>query len=234
MADDLSSWFAPVLGTVPQFYSFRRCPYAMRARMAIAYSNVVVELREILLKEKPQEMLALSPKGTVPVLRLVDGHVIDESREIIDWALQQCDPDDWQFADNPESRQLADLLIDRNDSEFKPVLDRYKYSVRFPEQSAESYREQGMDFLRELDQRLSTGGHLVGRQSIADVALMPFVRQFAMVDLKWFERQPLPALQQWLKLWLESELFLGVMNKYPCWQPGSSGVQFPRTSEAHS
>ena len=92
--------------------------------MAIAYSNVVVELREILLKDKPQEMLALSPKGTVPVMRLVDGQVIDESREIIDWALQQCDPDDWQFADNPESRQLADLLIDRNDSEFKPVLDR--------------------------------------------------------------------------------------------------------------
>ena len=204
-------------------YSFRRCPYAIRARLAIYASGVTVELREILLRDKPAHMLALSPKGTVPVLQLVDGAVIDESIAVFYWALQINDPNAWLTADESE---LA-LLVERNDGEFKYWLDRYKYSVGYPEYSAEYYRRQAEVFIAELEQRLIASQYLLGsRLSAADMAIVPFIRQFAFVDKAWFDDAPYPKVQAWLAEFLTSELFLAVMDKYPPWQVGDDVVCF--------
>jgi len=219
---------------LPILYSFRRCPYAIRARLAIQASDVNVELREILLRDKPLQMLDISPKGTVPVLLLPNGKVIDESRDIIDWALAQNDPHHWALTDQPDLREQAEQLIDRNDGEFKNLLDRYKYAVRFPEHPAEHYRDSGRQIFAELDQQLSATGFLLdGRETIADIALYPFVRQFAFVDKSWFDQQTLPALQAWLTSFLNAESFANVMVKLSPWSAQQSGVVFPfeHTSE---
>ncbi|MCG2635117.1 MAG: glutathione S-transferase [Gammaproteobacteria bacterium] len=214
--------------SLPRLYSFRRCPYAIRARLAIYASGSQVELREILLRDKPKQMLELSPKGTVPILQLGDGRVIDESRDIIDWALSHHDPHDWAMAGQPTLRQHAEQLIDRNDGEFKTLLDRYKYAVRFPEQPPEHYRAGAMEILTELDQQLDSGGYLLDdRETIADIALYPFVRQFALVDKNWFDQQPVPALQAWLEKFLAADNFARVMVKLPPWSPPQPGVLFP-------
>ncbi len=213
---------------LPILYSFRRCPYAIRARLAIQASGVQVELREILLRDKPAQMLEISPKGTVPVLQLLSGEVRDESREVIDWALAQNDPQDWALAGQSALRQQAEELIDRNDGAFKNLLDHYKYAVRFPEQPAEHYRDAAMQILRDLDHRLTATGYLLdGRETVADIALYPFVRQFAFVDKVWFDQQPMPTLQSWLTRFLNTEGFARVMVKLSPWSVGAGGVQFP-------
>nr|WP_285903127.1 glutathione S-transferase [Alkalimarinus sediminis] len=213
---------------MPILYSFRRCPYAMRARMALSYSGVEVELREIVLKNKPAEMLAVSAKGTVPVLLLPDGRVIDESRDIIYWALAQHDPDDWLMQHNAELSEDTVSLIDQNDGEFKGYLDRYKYADRYPEHSEAHYRLQGEQFLVGLDQRLQTQPFLSGNQlSVTDVAIMPFVRQFAHVDINWFRQTPYTALQVWLEQLLTSTLFNQIMQKYTPWESGHSPIYLP-------
>ena len=190
-------------------YSFRRCPYAMRARMALGYSGVPLSIVEVSLKAKPAEMLAASPKGTVPVLVCADGRVIEQSLEIMQWALGQHDPDNWLQADHME-------LIEANDSIFKVLLDRYKYAIRYPEHSMEHYRAQGVEFLQGLEQRLERHPYLSGPAlSLADVALAPFVRQFAHVDREWFAQAPLPHLNAWLERFLASDLFASVMAKSP-------------------
>lgn len=194
-------------------YSFRRCPYAMRARMALRYSGVEVQIVEVSLKAKPAEMLALSSKGTVPVLE-VTGQVIDESLAIMRWALAQKDPQDWLLKDDPAGRLLMAELIEENDQVFKVHLNRYKYAERYPEQPMEHYRAEGEVFLRRLDERLEGRDYLLaGHPSLADVALMPFVRQFAHVDREWFGQAPYPRLQVWLQRFLESELFTAIMKK---------------------
>ena len=194
-------------------YSFRRCPYAMRARMALRYSAVEVAIVEVSLKAKPAEMLALSSKGTVPVLQ-VDGRMIDESLEIMNWALAQHDPQDWKLRDDPESQALTAALIEENDQVFKRHLNRYKYPERHPEYPKEHYRSEGESFLRRLEALLETRAFLAANHpSLADVALMPFVRQFAHVDREWFAQAPYPHLQQWLQRLLESELFVAIMAK---------------------
>jgi len=194
-------------------YSFRRCPYAMRARMALRYSGVEVQIVEVSLKAKPAEMLALSSKGTVPVLE-VTGQVIDESLAIMRWALAQNDPQDWLLKDDPAGRLLIAELIEENDQVFKVHLNRYKYAERYPEQPMEHYRAEGEVFLRRLDERLEGRDYLLaGHPSLADVALMPFVRQFAHVDREWFGQAPYPRLQVWLQRFLESELFTAIMKK---------------------
>jgi glutathione S-transferase len=194
-------------------YSFRRCPYAMRARMALRYSGVEVQIVEVSLKAKPAEMLALSSKGTVPVLE-VTGQVIDESLAIMRWALAQNDPQDWLLKDDPAGRLLMAELIEENDQVFKVHLNRYKYAERYPEQPMEHYRAEGEVFLRRLDERLEGRDYLLaGHPSLADVALMPFVRQFAHVDREWFGQAPYPRLQVWLQRFLESELFTAIMKK---------------------
>ena len=190
-------------------YSFRRCPYAMRARLALRYSGVCVRIIEVSLKAKPAEMLALSPKGTVPVLS-VNGEVIDESLAIMQWALAQHDPDDWRLQGDPSV--LA--LIDENDQGFKYHLDRYKYAERYPEHPMEHYRAEGEVFLQKLEGLLADRAYLLAHHpSLADMALAPFMRQFAHVDRDWFARAPYPRLQRWLEAFLQSPLFIGVMAK---------------------
>ena len=194
-------------------YSFRRCPYAMRARMALRYSGVAVNIVEVSLKAKPAEMLALSSKGTVPVLS-ADGQVIDESLAIMHWALAQNDPQDWLLKDDLVGQQLIAGLIEENDQVFKVHLDRYKYADRYPEQPMAFYRAEGEVFLRRLDELLEGRDYLLAEHpSLADVALMPFVRQFAHVDREWFGQSPYHRLQAWLQRFLESELFTDVMRK---------------------
>ncbi|HEX4551247.1 glutathione S-transferase [Pseudomonas sp.] len=190
-------------------YSFRRCPYAMRARMALRYSGVAVEIVEVSLKAKPAEMLAISPKGTVPVLD-ADGRVIDESLEIMRWALAQNDPDNWLLGGDS---RIAEL-IETNDQMFKVHLNRYKYAERYPEQPMEVYRAEGAVFLQRLDELLTGRDYLLTEHpSLADIALLPFVRQFAHVDREWFAQTPYVRLQGWLQRFLESDLFTSIMKK---------------------
>ena len=194
-------------------YSFRRCPYAMRARMALRYSDVAVNIVEVSLKAKPAEMLALSSKGTVPVLS-VDGQVIDESLAIMHWALAQNDPQNWLLEDDPAGRAQIAVLIEENDQVFKVHLNHYKYAERYPEQPMEVYRAEGEMFLRRLEELLEGRDCLLtDHPSLADVALLPFVRQFAHVDREWFAQTPYVRLQAWLQRFLESELFTSIMKK---------------------
>ena len=216
-----------------RLYSFRRCPYAMRARLAIVLAELKVELREIVLKNKPVQMLAISPKGTVPVLELVetDGssrRVIEESRDILQWALEQHDP---QAVLDVEPAS-AQALIEQNDNEFKHWLDRYKYSDRYPELSQLEYRERGELFLQVLETLLAKHRYLLGDTiSSADIGIMPFVRQFAHVDQEVFYQLPYPHLQQWLRDWLQHPAFQQVMVKLPAWQEGDPLVVFPINSD---
>lgn len=194
-------------------FSFRRCPYAMRARMALRYSGVALRIVEVSLKAKPAEMLALSPKGTVPVL-CVGGQVIDESLAIMHWALAQNDPEDWLLEADPAAQRLMAQLIGENDQAFKVHLNRYKYAERYPEQPMEHYPAEGEVFLRQLEGLLAQRDYLLADHlSLADVALMPFIRQFAHVDREWFATTPYPRLQQWLQRFLAAPLFTAVMAK---------------------
>ena len=194
-------------------YSFRRCPYAMRARMALRYSGVAVDIVEVSLKAKPPEMLALSPKGTVPVLS-VGGTVIDESLAIMRWALAQHDPQDWLLKADPVGQARIAELTEENDQVFKVHLNRYKYAERYPEQPMQVYRAEGEVFLRRLEELLEGRDYLLAEHpSLADIALMPFVRQFAHVDREWFAQTPHARLQAWLQRFLLSDLFTGVMQK---------------------
>jgi len=198
-----------------RLYSFRRCPYAMRAHMALRYSAVPLAIVEVSLKAKPPEMLALSSKGTVPVLS-TDGRVIDESLQIMTWALAQNDPEDWLLKDNPVAQSLTAALIEENDQVFKVSLNRYKYAERYPEHSREHYRAEGEVFLRKLDGLLQQQRYLVAdHPSLADIALMPFIRQFAHVDRDGFAQLPYRQLQAWLEGLIESALFTAIMAKQP-------------------
>ena len=197
---------------LPVLYSFRRCPYAIRARMALRYAGVPVDMVEVALRQKPAALLAASPKGTVPVLVTADGAVIDQSLDIMQWALCQRDPDDWLGAG---SAGVADRWIALNDGMFKPLLDRYKYATRHPELTPAAHRSRALDaMIRPMQAQLQHTRWLAGPHvSIADVALFPFVRQFAGVDRAWFDAQPLPELQAWLTGWLNSSLFNWAMDK---------------------
>jgi glutathione S-transferase len=209
---------------LPIFYSFRRCPYAMRARLAIAYSGVMVELREIELKNKPEAMLTASPKATVPVLVLEDGRVIDESFDIMRWALQQNDPDNWLAGLN---RDDIKQLIACNDGEFKQSLDRYKYADRYPEFPESHYRQQGEVFLSILEQRLNQTDYLTGANfGLTDAAILPFIRQFAAVDSDWFNQAAYPKTRLWLQQFVGSSLFTTIMSKYPAWEANQARIIF--------
>ena len=190
-------------------YSFRRCPYAMRARLALRYAGVAVRIEEVSLKAKPAQMLALSPKGTVPVLDLGD-RVLEESLEIMRWALQQNDPQGWQLGGD----ERIDALIARNDSTFKVHLNHYKYAERYPEHSREHYRREAEVILKDLERLLGERPYLLaGHPTLADAALLPFIRQFAGVEPQWFAEAPYPRLRAWLQGWLESELFKAIMAR---------------------
>jgi glutathione S-transferase len=202
---------------LPILYSYRRCPYAMRARMALWAAQVQVELREVSLREKPQHLLQISPKATVPVLQLPDGTVLEQSLDIMQWALQQNDAQGWLSVDIAQ----ADALISANDGEFKKALDRYKYPDRYPERSPLFYREQGEQFLQRLETALAAHRYLLGdAASIADVAIFPFIRQFAAVDSEWFSQSAYGNLRVWLAGWVESALFDEVMQKFATYVEG--------------
>jgi glutathione S-transferase len=218
-------------GALPVLYSFRRCPYAMRARLALAVSGVEVEHREVTLKNKPADMLAASPKGTVPVLVLPGSEVIDESLDVMLWALRRNDPQSWLA---PSQDSLDDMLalIAGNDGAFKRSLDRYKYPNRYAEESAgdagafaQQQRSLGAAWLLKLDGMLHEGWLFGPRASLADMALLPFVRQFAHTDAAWFAAQPWTRLQAWLAQFEASALYAGVMDKHAPWQPAHAQVQ---------
>jgi glutathione S-transferase len=195
---------------LPILYSFRRCPYAMRARMAMLASGAAYIHREVLLRDKPAAMLAVSPKGTIPVLVLVDGSVIDESIDIMSWALAQYDPEQWL------SHIDADL-IEIFDGTFKYHLDRYKYANRLDVDPL-AHRAAGLAILAGLDERLSGQNYLGGAtRGFSDIALFPFVRQFAAVDADWFATRGPVAVRQWLAALMASDLFQRAMVPMPLW-----------------
>lgn len=202
----------------PILYSFRRCPYAMRARLALAVSGTRYEMREISLRAKPAAMLTASAKGTVPVLVLPEGEVIDQSLDIMRWALTNCDPEGWLERDDPS-------LISANDGSFKHDLDRYKYPDRH-DADAHDHREHGLRFLRDLDARLSVSTFFGGAAwGMTDAAIVPFVRQFSGVDPDWFAAQRLPHLRRWLQGILGSGLFQSIMVRAPLWNSGDLPTQ---------
>ncbi len=194
---------------LPILYSFRRCPYAIRARMTLFYAGIAVEIREVDLKNKPAHLLEISPKGTVPVLQLANGEVLEESLVIMNWVLNQADPEHWLSFSNE-----AEDLIKRNDGEFKYYLDRYKYADRYLENTQEYYRQKASEFLFILNERLTSNRYLCGQQvSIADVAIFPFIRQFASVDMEWWQHSPFKVVNNWLQGFIDSELFVRVMKQ---------------------
>lgn len=209
---------------LPILYSFRRCPYAMRARMAIAVSGRTVELREIELRNRPAEIYAASAKGTVPVLALPTGEVIDESLDVMRWALAQNDPEAWVPADATTQRETEALLV-RNDGEFKHHLDRYKYATRYEDVDELEHRDAASVILRELDARLRQHTYLLDNElRFADAAIAPFVRQFAIADRAWFDSQDWTALRRWLDRFIASDRFRAIMQKYPVWQPNAAAL----------
>ena len=196
----------------PVLWSFRRCPYAMRARLAIAASGQVVETREILLRDKPDAFLAVSPSATVPCL-VLGSRVIDESRDIMVWALQQHDPQGW--LDMPAE---GHDLIACNDGPFKQALDRTKYANRYTDSDPHQQREIAAAVLHDLNRRLQSGW-LFGRVTLADMAILPFVRQFAQIDRTWFDAQDWPDLRAWLDVFTQSQDFARIMTRRPIWSP---------------
>lgn len=192
-------------------YSYRRCPYAMRARMALASANIQCDVHEVDLKDKPAHMLQISPKGTVPVLQVSDGHILEESLDIVFWALDKDNPLELLNCDLDQAKEL----IAANDGAFKGALDRYKYPSRFPDEDCSRAREQGVTFLKHLNDKISKGGQLIGGSvSVADICIFPFIRQFANVDHAWFDALALAPLQKWLSDHLKSDLFQHVIKKH--------------------
>jgi glutathione S-transferase len=226
------------MADLPVLYSFRRCPYAMRARLALRASGVAYEHREVALKAKPAQMLAASPKGTVPVLCLPSGEVLDQSLDIMRWALQHNDPEVW-LPDSPQALALFEAGVTLNDGEFKAHLDRYKYPQRFALENGLQQRALGAEVLMQWESALKANvqshaqtdaphhvqapAYLAGsRWGLLDACVAPFVRQFARTDRMWFDAQPWPHLAQWLSAFENSEAFVDVMHKHPLWSASSA------------
>ena len=209
---------------LPILYSFRRCPYAMRARMAIHISGQKCELREVLLRDKPPSMLEYSAKGTVPVLILQDGKVIDESLDVIDWALNLNDPDDWQRSkDTKKTKELIKI----NDGEFKYHLDRYKYSKRYDNEDPEFHRKKCLKFIESINNELNNSKYIFDDNiSYADIVVLPFIRQFRIADIEWFDSLPYDNLKKWLSRFLDSSLLNSSMKKYDLWKEGDKSIVF--------
>lgn len=203
----------------PILYSFRRCPYAMRARMALRQAAQAVELREIVLREKPRAFLDASPSATVPCLVTAEG-VLDESLDVMRWGLSRHDPDGWLRMPAAGWNWIA-----RADGPFKSALDRTKYATRYPGVDPAAQRALASAFLADLDAQI--GEWIFDRETLADHAILPFVRQFAFIDKAWFDAQPWPSLQAWLERYLASAAFGAIMSKYPQWVEGEAGVAFP-------
>ncbi|MCG7573006.1 glutathione S-transferase [Phaeobacter sp. CNT1-3] len=206
----------------PVLYSFRRCPYAMRARLGVAAAGLSVELREIVLRDKAPAFLAVSPSATVPCLVTEQG-VIDESLDIMIWALSQNDPEGWL-----DMSALGHDLIAEADGPFKKALDRTKYATRFPDCDPEAERSKAHAFLHRLNDQIGDHAFLFGnRPSLADMAILPFARQFAFIDKARFDAEDWPNLSRWLEDFLQSQRFTAIMPKLAKWQDGDDLVTFP-------
>ena len=207
----------------PLLYSFRRCPYAMRARMALAAAEIELRLREIILRDKPAHMLELSPKGTVPVLELPDGTVIDESRDVMDWALAQADPQGWLTHQD-------EALIEAFDGDFKHHLDRYKYATRYADEGADALENRAACFeiLKGLEEKLADDWVAGAAPGYTDIAILPFIRQFRIADMAWFDNEMgLPKLQAYVARFLDWPGFTRIMGKYELWLDSDKEYPFP-------
>jgi glutathione S-transferase len=208
----------------PVFYSFRRCPYCIRAHMALKYAGLEIILREVELRDIPAEALVVSPRATVPSLVINENNYMDESWDIVKWATQKNDPDNW-LGKNNEYLKAAEKLVETNDGSFKDDLDHYKYADRHPEHSMEYYRQRCVRFLEELNDMLEESSFLLSENiTIADIAVFPFIRQFAMVDKDWFGAEPYSGLQRWLDIMLDTELFSEAFKKHEIWKPGNKDI----------
>ena len=214
-----------VPGGLPILYSFRRCPYAIRARLAIKASGVQVALREVVLRDKPAELLQASSKATVPVLQLPDGRVLEQSLDIMRWALEQHDPHEWL---RPQEQEEALALIALNDGPFKQALDGYKYASRHPDRPMHAWRDEAVGvMLAPLNARLADRPFLLrDTASLADMAIVPFIRQFAAVEPDWFDNAPFAPLQAWMHRIVSSGMFQSVMAKFTPWQAGKTEATF--------
>lgn len=211
----------------PVLYSFRRCPYAMRARMGIQAAGIEMDFREVVLRNKPEHMVAISPKATVPVVQLPDGEVVDESLDVMLWALSKNDPQNWLPVDPALQKPMMNLIA-QADGLFKHHLDRTKYPNRYENVDPLLERERALAILREWDARLSSYDNLFGdRPMLADFAIFPFVRQFANVDRDWFDALDILNLQAWLERHLNSDIFAAIMPKKTAWTPGDPLTHFP-------
>ena len=216
------------MSKLPILYTFRRCPYAMRARLAIAASGKKVELREVVFREKPEHMLEQSPKGTVPVVIDTDGKVYEESRDVMDWVLAGNDNEGWLKPDVGTVEEMQ-ILVDEADGPFKDALDRFKYPDHYENNDPMVAREKASTFLRRLDARLAKYEFLFGsHMTYADAAILPFVRQFANVDREWFDSEDWPHVKRWLEAFLGSERLDFIMDKYPQWHEGDAVTVFPQ------
>ncbi|MFT5758190.1 MAG: glutathione S-transferase [Alteromonadaceae bacterium] len=225
--------------TFPILYSLRNCPYAMRARIAIFKAQQTVLLRDLVLTNKPDELLVASPKGTVPVVVLDNGDVIEESLDVMLWALNETDPDNllhsqvdspnYKTVDKNAERAPAEMLslIDKFDHGFKGCLEQYKCAKRYKEDNLLEYRAACQQYLQNLEERLTQHLFLMSDQeSLVDIALLPFIRQFARVERQWYLQAPYPKVRQWLNNYLQSQMFSKVMAKYPLWLDNYEDVLF--------
>ena len=217
------------MSSAPILYSFRRCPYAIRARLAIQASGVEVQLREIILRDKAPEFLTSSPKGTVPVI-VIGNQVIEESIDIMHWTLSQSDPTGWLNMPNEGYKWIS-----RNDGPFKAALDHTKYSTEYTSRDAHFERDKATNFLHDLNIQIGNRPWMFGRNcTLADVAILPFVRQFANIDNDWFNAQGWQNLYHWLTAFLRSDRFNSAMTKYDKWISGDPVVPFPSKPELFS
>jgi glutathione S-transferase len=218
------------LNALPILYSLRNCPYAMRARIAIFKAKQSILLRDIVLSNKPEEMLTASPKATVPVLVLPNGTVLEESFDVMLWALNETDPDNLLHSENEEALPEMLKLIETFDQEFKTCLEQYKCAKRYRENNISECREVCEQFIRQLEHRLSSHAFIMSdKESLADIALLPFIRQFARVERQWYLQSPYPNVRQWLNHYLQSPMFTKVMAKYPLWTDNHKDVLFGST-----
>ncbi len=206
---------------LPILYSFRRCPYAMRARLALRYAGITVELREVDLKNKPAELLTASPKGTVPVLQFPDGKIIEESLDIMYWAVAQKDIDGWALKDENLRKQARSWIVE-NDTDFVKYARVCKYPERYPDEDSEKHRDNALAFIHKIEVNLGQHQFLLSDSpALVDAALLPFVRQFMQIDVDFFRQQKLVQTQRWLDYWLQLPLFAAIMQKHQPWQPGA-------------
>lgn len=210
--------------TLPILYSLRHCPFAMRARLAIFKSQKAVELRDVKLTNKPVSMLVASPKGTVPILVVSSQHIIEESIDVMLWVLQQNDPDNML-----DELATAMTFIQRYDREFKPCIEAYKCAKRYHETNLEECRRACEVFIQDLELRLSQHAYVLGEQeSIADLAILPFIRQFAKVERPWYVQSSYTHVKRWLNSYLQSAMFNKIMAPNPIWEEGNKGIVFPQ------